>query len=442
MASDVLFARGLAEEIRSSGRPRTWRKMTTVLSAYGVHRLTDTVRARVAKDFADAGLECEPSMLEADRYGSVRLSLRGAASPSATLAAEPGALPAGVIAIEMQDGRWETSLLPAGRSGTAVVDLDVALLATEGLYDVLGVRLSGLDEATLADLVKEDEQSGFKRRTAGSVRRASVYIAGLGGAAGTGTGANEPSGTEDSVRVSLGLVEFAVGDGWLLIARHPAQVYVGGRLEDRRQVLQAGRDYLRDLHDFGLVESASAEEASLAVLKHAVTSFGRARAYLGSYLETWRIENGPGGSNDRGLLISLQATAPLLIDTLSPLRHPSVLSWLGGGLHGPARDVQEQVERDLDGLRALSETTAGVLSLVHQAQSEDYQRGLATLAAVLLAPGLVASVFSANASLSSSPIDLIWLFAAMIAAGILTQVLIARRLRPRTEPRQAEGGTG
>jgi len=440
MPDDVVFARAVAEEIRSSGRPRTWRKMTTVLSAYGYYRLTDGVRARMAKDFDEAGLECEPSMLEADRYGSIRLSLRDAADSAGSAPLEPGALPAGITAVEQLGGRSETSSLPPLRTGIAVVDLDTSLLAAEGLHDALRVRLPGLDKATLDDLLAEDEQSGFTRRSAGSIRRVSVYVAGLGGASGTGT--QDASATEDSVRASLGLVEFAVGDGWLFIARHPAQVYVSGRLDDLRQVPQAGLDYLRQLHDFGLPESASAEEAALAVLRHAVTSFGRARAYLGSYLETWRIDNGPGASGDRGLLVSLQATCPLLVDKLSPLRHPSVLSWLGGGLQGPARDVQERVERDLDGLRALSETTAGVLNLAYQAQSENYQRGLATLAAVLLAPGLVASVFSANASLSSSPVDLIWLFAAMIIAGVLTQVLIARRLRPRKDSRRTEDRVG
>lgn len=440
MPGEVQFARAVAEEIRSSGRPRTWRKMTTGMSAYGYYRLTDGVRARMAEDFDEAGLECEPSIMEADRYVSIRLSLRDAPDTIATAALEQGALPAGVTAIELVAGRSESSLLPPRRKGLAVVDLDVTLLDADGLYDFLRVRLPGLDEVTLDDLLAEDEQSGFKRRSAGSVRRASVYVAGLGGASGAGT--HDASAAEDSVRASLGLVEFAVGDGWLLIARHPAQVYVSGRLDDLRQVPPAGRDYLRELHDFGLVESVSAEEASLAVLRHAVTSFGRARAYLGSYLESWRIENGPGASADRGLLVSLQATSPLLVDKLRPLRHPSVLSWLGGALQGPARDVQEQVERDLDGLRALSETTAGVLSLVYQAQSEHYQRGLATLAAVLLAPGLVASVFSANASLSSSPVDLIWLFAAMIVAGVLTQVLIARKLRPHNDPRRTENRKG
>lgn len=434
MPGDVGFARAVAEEIRSSGRPRTWRKITTVLSAYGYYRLTDGVRTRMARDFDEAGLECEPPMLEADRYGSIRLSLRDAADSAGSAPLEPGALPAGVTAVELLGDRWEPSSLHPRRTGIAVVDLDVSLLADEGLYDALRVRLPGLDKATLDDLLDEDEQSGFTRRSASSIRHASVYVAGLGGASGTGS--HDASATEDSVRVSLGLVEFAVGDGWLLIARHPAQAYVSGRLADLRPVPQAGLDYLRELD--GLLESASAEEAALAVLKHAVTSFGHARAYLGSYLETWRIENGPGASGNRGLLISLQATCPLLVDKLSPLRHPSVLSWLSGRLQDRAREVQDKVERHLDGLRAPSETTAEVLSQVYQAQSENYQRGLATLGAVLLAPGLVASVFSANASLSNSPVDLIWLFAGMIVAGVLTQVLIARRLRPKNDPPRSE----
>jgi len=435
MAGDVGFAQAVAEEIRSSGRPRTWRKMTTVLSAYGYYRLTDGVRARMSKDFDEAGLECEPSMLEADRYGSIRLSVRDAADTARNAALEPGALPAGVTAVELLGGRGEPSSLPSRRTGIAVVDLDASLLAREGLYDGLLVRLPGLDKGTLDELLREDEQAGFERRSASSIRHASVYVAVPGG--GPEAGNHEASATEDSVRVSLGLVEFAVGEGWLLIARHQAQDYVSGRPDKHRQVPQ-GLDYLHELDGFGLLESASAEEAALAVLKHAVTSFGHARAYLGSYLETWRIENGPGASGNRGLLISLQATSPLLVDKLSPLRHPSVLSWLGGGLQDPAREVQDKVERHLDGLRALSETTAEVLSQVHQAQSENYQRGLATLAAVLLAPGLVASVFSANASLSNSPVDLIWLFTAMIVAGVLTQVLIARRLRPRNDPPRSE----
>src|SRR3712207_2581129 len=137
----------------------------------------------------------------------------------------------------------------------------------------------------------------------------------------------------------------------------------------------------------------------MIVLEHAVTSFGVLEADLASRLDSWRLEFAKKPSPDRRLLVGLQASLPNVTQALQPLRHPSVVVWAGSAQDRKVKDVRDQVERSLEALHALGDAAASALSQVDQLRAERYQQRLATLAAVLLAPGLVAAVYGANEKL-------------------------------------------
>jgi len=63
---------------------------------------------------------------------------------------------------------------------------------------------------------------------------------------------------------------------------------------------------------------------------------------------------------------------------------------------------------------------------VDQLRAENYQRSLATLAAVLLAPGLVAAVFSASSKLNGSWTDLLILLMLMALTALGSYFTIKR----------------
>ena len=164
----------------------------------------------------------------------------------------------------------------------------------------------------------------------------------------------------------------------------------------------------------------------MIVLEHAVDSFGALEADLASRLDSWRLEFARKPSPDRGLLVGLQASLPNVTQALQPLTHPSALAWAGSAQERRAKDVRDQVERSLEALHALGGAAASALSLVDQLRAERYQQRLATLAAVFLAPGLVAAVFGSNANLQDDWLDLLVLLLAMPGTAILSYLAISR----------------
>jgi hypothetical protein len=210
----------------------------------------------------------------------------------------------------------------------------------------------------------------------------------------------------------------------LLVVRHTAETEVDGASTGDADV-PASEAYIAELQSFGLAGAADPLEAAMIVLEHAVNSFGVLEADLASRLDSWRLEFARQPSPDRGLLVGLQASLPNVTKALQPLRHPSAVNW-AGTQDRKAKDVREQVERSLEALHALGGAAASALSLVDQLRAERYQQRLATLAAVFLAPGLVAAVFGANANLQDSWFDLPALLLAMPATAIFSYVAISR----------------
>jgi hypothetical protein len=346
-----------------------------------------------------------------------------------------GAL-SGVTYWQRHESGWTARLPESGPGQLLLVDIDVSSLnGSDLLLERLGRELPGLDDGVLCDLLDPDTDASFKRRRrdkttghAPPTQRASLFV--------VKPDERRGGSAENAVLISLGLIEFAVGESWVLVARHPAVTYIGGAAAGDDPLAETADVYLDSLLDHGLQDAESSESAALAVINQAVYSLGQAKRDFYTSLELWRTASRTR-SPDKGPLVDLQATLPLILHALEPLQHPTVMGFVGIEFHSQAREVRDQVERDIEALRSLQVTVAAALAQVDQEHNEldqahnmRYQASLAKLAGVFLAPALVASIFGANQMLADSPVDLVWLFLAMLFAGVLTWIIISYRLRP------------
>jgi hypothetical protein len=419
MASDQEIAQEIARAVRlaeSESKRRSWRKVTTLLAAFGLYNLTDAARSRIGRALDEAGLVVEPSMAVVQRAGSVRLSSRNPITHD-----EPdtvGAFPHGVSVWSWRAG-VSASVAAADVAAATPVLVDVVVGHADGdrLRDALLQLLPDLPPEALDDLLQADVEASFKRTHAsGGPRLASVYVA----------LPSDDHGTQaSSVEVRRALIELAVTPNCLLIVRHTAETEVDGASTGDADV-PAPEAYIAELQAFGLAGAADPLEAAMIVLEHAVDSFGMLEADLASRLDSWRLAYARKPSPDRGLLVGLQASLPTVTQALQPLKHPSALAWAGSAQDRKAKDIRDQVERTLEALQALGDAAASALTLVDQLRAERYQQRLATLAAVLLAPGLVAAVFGANDNLTDDWLDLLVLLLAMPGTAILSYLALTR----------------
>src|SRR3712207_2351081 len=126
MASDQEIAQEIAQSVRlaeSQSKRRSWRKVTTLLAAFGLYNLTDAARGRIGRALDEAGLVVEPPIAVVQRAGSVRLSSRNAITHD-----EPET--AGALAHGVSLWSWRAGVI------VSAAEADIAA-ATPVLVDVM-----------------------------------------------------------------------------------------------------------------------------------------------------------------------------------------------------------------------------------------------------------------------------------------------------------------
>ncbi len=149
MASDQEIAEEIARAVRlaeSESKRRSWRKVTTLLAAFGLYNLTDAARSRIGRALDEAGLVVEPSMAVVQRAGSVRLSSRNPIAHDEPDTA--GALPRGVSVWSWRAG-VPASVAAADVAAATPVLVDVVVGHADGdrLRDALLELLQALSFA-------------------------------------------------------------------------------------------------------------------------------------------------------------------------------------------------------------------------------------------------------------------------------------------------------
>ncbi len=153
----------------------------------------------------------------------------------------------------------------------------------------------------------------------------------------------------------------------------------------------------------------SPADLGVALMHELALTYVPTQRELMLWLEDWELGLYKDGTKaDEAELTSLWGPMAMMRKWLTPLNRPGLRkdvtkAWLPATDHAAVIEVDERVDRALDGLAKLSETLRQAFGLLHVEQTEAQRqreeksaRRLETLAAVFLVPTLVVGFFGAN----------------------------------------------
>jgi Mg2+ and Co2+ transporter CorA len=392
---DLAVARSIAAEVHAlDGRRRTWRKVTSILDRFEVYRLTSGARERLTEALLAAGLDLEPSLLEADRYSTVRLNLLDSEAYSVTDAALPEEHFLSVSHWRPGEAPAEAGLadpLPSG--AIAWIDVDGSRGDPRLIQRALETRLG--NELTLEltnDLMGADEFPQV--RQIGTLRIVSAFSV-------VAVESESEAGDEKLTKAGelfFQPVEFVVGSEWLVTCwQGDDATRADDLIENMTHRWRAG--------DF-----RTSGDLALLALRELAATYTDARRELYAWLESWELDfTKRHEKTEIETLTTLRSLIAEFRKQLSPLQrsdltgNPSAIWFPGVTDPNEADRVDDLIDRALRDLRALGEALLTAISLSTAAtataqsrQAERFQRFLGAVAAVLLVPTLVATVFGAN----------------------------------------------
>jgi hypothetical protein len=446
----------VAEAVRRAGG-RTWRKVTTLLSMFGVHRLTPAVRERMSRALAAEGVVVSPPLDGVKRYETVRLSLAVAAPEAEAPAPEPAI--ANSSATSWRPGRPSEKLASgAKRPRGAVLWIDVPPTAeAEETCAALAPLCPGLTKEAVESLLRGGEYPHVRPLAPDwSIRAVSIVD----------VHALEPGDGDDAATSSAGalefqLVDFVAGDGWLLSCSHRRRRFRGAHEigdDEPRSLRLRPRIEDRWLNEGG----KTAGDLGTLILHQIACDYTDARRHFHAWLESWELEFFRGAGDgaaayEVATLAELRGLVAAFSKRLRALRLPRAFENRGWfpdvTLTERAASVDELIDRALDDLDRVNAAVRSSFDLVqsqvsrHQLQlaqrqnevSKRLQDKITLITSVLLVPGLIASVYGANT----------WIpgehkthgFAAMllvlVLAGAVTYAIL-RLLERRAERTLAE----
>jgi hypothetical protein len=409
-------AQKLAGEVEaSSGRRKTWRKVTTLLDCFGVYRLTPAVRGRIAEALEDAGIEVEPAMDVVERYGTVRLSLRqssNASEDSAQFSApreavtatlwRPGASPVPVSSANLPSDDDE---------GVLWLDVDVSeACEADAIYDTLTAFCrDGLTREMVVELLGADQAPKVKVLP-GGVRNVTTFQV----VADEGQGNESDPSASKTGTLSFQVVEFLQTERWLISCWHKRRPTPDGIHENPEQPPVGRTDAFERVEQWWRsVHRTTAGDLGLAVMAELAESYTHARRTLYAWHEAWELDFYRRRHNsETETLHDLRTLSARLREHLEALNRPGMsrnpdLIWFS---HSTARSdaerVDDLIDRALANLRALSDilrsstdVVATMSSSQQTRQAERFQELITLVAAVLLVPTLVAGIYGANTRL-------------------------------------------
>jgi hypothetical protein len=403
---EELVAQDLAD-VLARGSGKTWRKVTTILDAIGVHRLTPGVRNRLAAAFAAAGVDARPEWQQVQRFESVRFTLRK--EPPRATAEGVEEHPAVVRITEWRPGHpyREISLAEALNSQHVIwIELDAMSADLETITRVLTPVCPGLTASMIDDLL---EAEPFPKVTYWDQDRRVRTIASFAAVAEEDV---DDSRVGLAGRLLFHILELVAADRWIVSSWHPTKVYVGAVESDEPA---GGFEILGDVSDRWLRDgSTTAGELGTLALYRLAMTYTDTRRILHAWLESWELEFFRKAATDVdpefSTLIELRGLIGQLSKRTRAMKLPRAIqreSWFSGVENiGRAKEVDEMLDRALDDFARLAEQVRSAFDLVQlqvsrrqQSASEEVQRSLALIAAVFLVPTLIAGIYGANTKL-------------------------------------------
>jgi hypothetical protein len=455
---DQVVATVLAEEVTATEIGKTWRKVTTLLDLFGAYRLTPEVRARLGEALAGAGLAVKPSLVEVERFETVRLSFladepisgRDARARSLSFLApitdavwatewHPGVGPSDVSLLDPEE--------VAKRRGVLWVDVDVLHTEPDAVFEMLSPSCPGLTRESVGHLFSVDP---LPRVRAYGERGSTRFISAFGVIAEEGVqGGDDPDWSKAGALV-FQLVELLSGDDWLITCWHRSRRYEGA--EEIEELPPRLRTEVREHVEYhwSADELSTAGDLGTLILYELARTYPAASRVLRSWLEQWELDfhRRYDGTERRTLidLRSLLAEYERRLTALEQAEEDVSEAWYRN-LTSPrrAKRLRQLVARSLHEMESFNRALRGALDLLalhgtsqqlrllhsQSQRGKRLERKVAIVTSVLLVPTLIAGVFGANTKLpwGGRWEGLVLMLGLMILASAIAYVVI----RPSAE---------
>jgi Mg2+ and Co2+ transporter CorA len=405
-------ARHLAKEVKCApGADKAWPKITTVLDKFGEGTLTPEVGRGVDDALTGVGLRVDPPLETiTSRNGTVCLSGSGNGT------SHPSEF---IRVMEMVPGEapreWDGLNAPS-TNGVLWVDIDILNADLRTLLEVLPRLCPGISEERITDLFLVDLAPKVESDDDGQVRAVSAVQVKAKETCGT----RELHGRSKAGALSFQLVEIVSNEHWLVTCWHRERIHCGvdedaaaGEVPDHRSVDAAVAARWQEL---GPARARTAGDLGVLLLEEITNSYERARLELYAWLDSWELDFFRRAGDDqirtakeidRRTLVDLRALASEFRRQVTPLDVPRKKAkdefFSSVSNCEPAERVDEVVDRSLDDLKDLTDRVRSSFDLVHLQMSDIQERHTVELqskfeiiAAVFLAPTLIAGFFGAN----------------------------------------------
>jgi Mg2+ and Co2+ transporter CorA len=272
-------------------------------------------------------------------------------------------------------------------------------------------------------------------------------------------------------------VGLAAGENWLLTCHHAAAPSKElGDTPSSPVSLDALESTVSDNRSPRALSSPTPANLGLLVLRAIADTSNEARRVLRGALDRWEsdVYDKLGGhpsdetsstpqrtervsKSDLLPIIELRRVRDRLFTQLEPLNQPGMknnpeLIWFRGGDAQLAEEVDVPLDRALKGLRDFGDVLRDAVSLFatllaaeQQRQSESLQTLATFIAAVLLVPTLVGTIYGANTYLPGKDrvTGLLIMFSAMVLTAVITGfgIQLWRERRDRTQRLPSDGRT-
>jgi hypothetical protein len=284
-------------------------------------------------------------------------------------------------------------------------ELECGAGETAEVLAALRPHCPGLTAPMLEDLLTPDDLPDGKPYADGSIQLASTFS--------VATERDETPGERGTAqgvgRMIFQPVEIVAGDGWLLSCWHPTRIFEGS------EKVAEGPAGCADAVFRGVAECwhrdphGTPADLGIAVMHELALTYVPTQRELMLWLEDWELSLYQDGTKaDEAELTALWGLMAMMRKWLTPLNRPGLRkdvtkAWLPATDHAAVIEVDERVDRALEGLAKLSETLRQAFGLLHVEQTEAQRqreeksaRRLETLAAVFLVPTLVVGFYGAN----------------------------------------------
>jgi Mg2+ and Co2+ transporter CorA len=417
---DLAVAQSLADELRvakADGRRRSWRKVTTLLSMFGAGRYTHQVQQRMSAAFTAVGVQTSPSLDKVTRADSVQLSVD---DPRVT-DTQTLELKSGDVVVQT----WRTPAIGPGGVGLSDHRATVRRFDVDADCDpneLLSYLQQHCDDSITAemveDLLKADHQPKVHEYQSGEKTLRSVSVVGVEAGEVEETDRRADAATTTG-RLTFQLVEFLVGQDWLVTCWHPSRTCTGINHEKGGNPLP--KDQILELTRISWAKGRghTGGDLGLCFARALVDTYPQAHRQVEAWLEQWEFRSFKNlEAAEKTSLMNMLSLVGEFRRRLVAFNHARRVTadktWFPNVSDPEAAErLDDVLDRALRNLKLLFETVRSDMELMtmqaladqaqtarEQRDASEHLRGqLEKAAALLLVPALIAGIYGANTKL-------------------------------------------